>query len=168
MKLGTRWGILVAGVAGAAAMAIGPVSAAVVNTTAEPNCPGGPATNDNIFGTQGPDNLCAGNGNDNVFARGGNDSIDGSGGNDSIYGDAGDDVVRGGPGLDKVFGGDGNDDLRGGADADQLYGEAGDDFLDARTGDNAAKDFVFCGPGNDIVQVNPEDYVHSDCETSLP
>ena len=70
------------------------------------------------------------------------DTIDGRGGNDTIKAFAGSDVLTGGTGVDRITAG------------------AGDDRVRVRDG---RRDLVDCGPGRDIVVVDPVDAVRR-CE----
>lgn len=92
---------------------------------------------EDVVGTPFTD-VIVGNASDNViYGKGGSDRIDGLGGNDTLN-------VPGGPSW--VDGGD------------------GDDTLNVK---NAAKDFVSCGAGNDVANIDPsETFVpFSGCET---
>lgn len=61
-----------------------------------------------------------------------------------------------------VSGSDGNDDLYGGSGREVILGGEGDDFIEAKDG---ARDFVSCGPGDDVASVDGADRVAGDCET---
>lgn len=74
-------------------------------------------------------------------------------GADLIYGGAGADSLSGGAGEDEIYGLEGRDFLLGGA---------GDDFIEAADGE---RDYIGCGPGNDVVSVDKKDLVAHDCET---
>lgn len=84
------------------------------------------------------------------------------------------DCVIGGP----CIGTSGNDTINGSELEDVIYGLEGDDIIDP--GNDAATDYVFCGPGFDVVnqmpgplpepqqgflQYEPEpDFIADDCE----
>ena len=76
-----------------------------------------------------------------------------SGGTNSITGDAGINQLTGSVGDDTIDGGPGND---------ILDGKAGNDTINARDG---YADFVTCGAGTDVANVDTLDTVSSDCET---
>ena len=90
---------------------------------------------------------------DTLQGSGGGESLVGFGGGDETWGLAGDDVLSSGGGGDELYGGRGHDALLGGA---------GDDFVEARDGE---RDYVWCGPGDDAVSVDPVDRVARNCET---
>lgn len=100
------------------------------------------------------------------------DALRGSGSGERLGGSAGDDVVHGFAGEDSLFGGEGDDELYGGAGRDVLLGGGGDDFIEAKDG---VRDYVDCGPGQDVASVdgggNGEallDRVAPNCETVYP
>ena len=79
------------------------------------------------------------------------------------------DCVIGGP----CIGTSGNDTINGSSEPDVIYGLEGDDTIDP--GNDAATDYVFCGPGYDIVNQEPRivpdiqyssepDVIAEDCE----
>jgi Ca2+-binding RTX toxin-like protein len=94
-----------------------------------------------------------GGGGDSLRGSGGGETLVGLGGGDETWGLAGDDALSGGGGDDELYGGPGHDALLGGA---------GDDFIEARDGE---RDYVWCGPGDDAVSVDPADRVARNCET---
>jgi hypothetical protein len=49
------------------------------------------------------------------------------------------------------------------ASPDLPFGREGDDFIDAADAKGAA-DAVYCGPGNDLVVADTEDFIADDCE----
>src|SRR4028119_571496 len=79
------------------------------------------------------------------------------------------DCVMGGP----CIGTSGNDTINGSSEQDEIYGLEGDDTIDP--GNDAATDYVFCGPGYDVVNQEPRvlpdvqyayepDVIAEDCE----
>jgi len=99
---------------------------------------------------------------DAVIGGGDDDSLRGSGGGESLVGFGGGDETWGLAGDDALYGGGGDDELYGGTGHDALLGGAGDDFVEARDGE---RDYVWCGPGDDAVSVDPVDRVARNCET---
>ena len=91
-----------------------------------------------------------------------NDKIRGFSGPDTIRSGRGDDMVRGGRGKDVIFAGAGSDKVWGGKDSDLIRGLAGDDWIDVRDG---ARDWVYCGKGQDVVMADRMDRVAGNCET---
>jgi Ca2+-binding RTX toxin-like protein len=91
----------------------------------------------------------------------GDDLIYGLAGSDRLFGMGGGDYLLGGSGVDWVWGGAGSDRLRGGVGRDHIYGGSGADVILARDGE---VDTVDCGPGADIVYVDPGDRTRN-CET---
>ena len=82
----------------------------------------------------------------------GPDLVLGTSGDDIVHGRAGNDVIRTGPGDDRIWAGDG---------ADRVYAGPGDDRI--KTFGSAARNFVDCGPGRDVVIANPGDVLRR-CE----
>ncbi|CAA9476033.1 MAG: Alkaline phosphatase [uncultured Solirubrobacteraceae bacterium] len=72
------------------------------------------------------------------------------------------DTLVGSAGVNDLSGGLGNDRIDGGRGNDVLSGNAGDDTIDARDG---FADFVSCGAGNDVANVDTLDEISPDCET---
>ncbi len=79
------------------------------------------------------------------------------------------DCVIGGP----CIGTSGNDTINGSSEQDVIYGLEGDDTIDP--GNDATTDYVFCGPGYDVVNQEPRvapnlqyasepDIIAEDCE----
>lgn len=79
------------------------------------------------------------------------------------------DCIMGGP----CMGTSGNDTINGSSQQDVIYGLEGDDTIDP--GNDAATDYVFCGPGYDVVNQEPRvvagiqyasepDVIAEDCE----
>lgn len=97
-----------------------------------------------------------------VLGGGAADSLQGSGGGETLVGFGGEDETRGLGGDDALSGGGGDDELYGGSGHDALLGGAGDDFVEARDGE---RDYVWCGPGDDTVSMDPVDRVTRSCET---
>jgi hypothetical protein len=75
--------------------------------------------------------------------------VNGGRGNDVIRGGSGDDRINGGAGDDKLRGGRGDDELNGGRGHDIVRGGRGDDVV---RGGPGLFDFVFGGPGRDVVR----------------
>jgi len=90
---------------------------------------------------------------------------------DTITGSALADDIRAGRRSDQITGGTGNDEVRAGRgndvvldgtndrDQDRILGGEGNDTIDVQEfrKDDADKDFVDCGPGEDTVSVDPTD-----------
>ena len=125
----------------------------------------GQGETDLIFGLAGDDNLLGGSGKDivqgNTFER----SL---GGDKNLAGGDGNDVVFGGKGSDKVMGQEGNDFLSDGefenAVKDDLSGGTGNDVLDVINKTGVTKDVAACGAGFDRVLADRKDVVAPDCE----
>jgi Ca2+-binding RTX toxin-like protein len=92
----------------------------------------------------------------------GSDVLQGTAEADTIRGYAGADRILGRAGADKIYGGDGADRLFPGDDSriDVLRGGPGPDRIFARTGQGLGpdenvigRDYVYAGPGNDLVKV---------------
>jgi Ca2+-binding RTX toxin-like protein len=71
-------------------------------------------------------------------------------------------TIRGTPAADRLSGRGGNDVLIGRAGRDVVDGGRGADRLVLRDGE---RDTAICGPGRDVVLVDPVDVVLGDCET---
>lgn len=125
---------------------------------------------DRIFGGGGDDELegdgASLQGGDLLMGGSGNDRLAGRSGDDRIYGDArsatagppGADELVGGSGRDLLVGGPGNDLIAARYDGDRVLAGAGNDvinLLGGDTGDENARVFVDCGPGRDVVVINP-------------
>jgi RTX calcium-binding nonapeptide repeat (4 copies) len=103
------------------------------------------------------------------------DFLRGSEDDDLLRGGEGDDAIVAKAGADEVVGGPGHDVLYAAYDVpvelapnapaspDLLFGGEGDDFIDAADAKGAA-DAVYCGPGDDLVEVDAEDFIADDCE----
>jgi RTX calcium-binding nonapeptide repeat (4 copies) len=103
------------------------------------------------------------------------DFLRGSEDDDLLRGGEGDDAIVAKAGADEVVGGSGDDALFAAYDVpvelapntpaspDLLFGGEGDDFIDAADAKGAA-DAVYCGPGNDLVEADAEDFIADDCE----
>ena len=83
----------------------------------------------------------------------GDDFIDGGAAGDDIDAGAGNDIVHGGSATDRINGGAGND---------VIYSDSGGDLIDAGDGNDTvyvnngtAVDTVDCGPGPDVLHINP-------------
>ncbi|BBL80833.1 hypothetical protein RxyAA322_26870 [Rubrobacter xylanophilus] len=81
---------------------------------------------------------------------------------DALVALAGHDALWGLGGRDLLAGGPGDDELYGGAGADVLLGGEGSDFIEGADGE---PDRILCGPGEDVVNADPQDRVAPDCET---
>src|SRR4051812_28445277 len=142
----------------------------------------GGAGDDSLFGQTGPDTLIGASGDDILDGASGIDRLDGGPGDDILDGGfgadimdggAGDDALDGGADDDHLTGGDGNDTLHGGTGGDRIDGGGGDDelYADSRPdhidggagGDTiyantgGALASVGCGPGDDVLFINPYD-----------
>ena len=105
---------------------------------------------------QGSDLMLGGAGNDRLAGRAGNDRVFGDGTDEN--GGAGNDELVGGSGRDTLVGGPGNDAIFGAYDGDRIIAGAGNDavsLLGGDTGDPNGTVFVNCGPGLDVVVINP-------------
>jgi RTX calcium-binding nonapeptide repeat (4 copies) len=103
------------------------------------------------------------------------DFLRGSEEDDLMRGGGGDDAIVAKAGADEVVGGPGDDVLYAAykvpvelapnapASPDLLFGGEGDDFIDVTDAKGAA-DAVYCGPGNDLVEADAEDFIADDCE----
>ena len=119
-----------------------------------------------IVGTDGPDGLAGAGGDDAVIGGYGDDLLQGFDGADLLVGEAGADEVYGGAGDDALYAAyDLPTELAPNAPAshDLLYGGEGDDFIDTADA-KGAFDAVYCGPGDDRVEADAEDFVAGDCE----
>jgi len=142
----------------------------------------GQSGKDTYYGTLEDDWITGGSGDDFLLGGGGSDLIDGGSDSDQLGGDAGDDLLFGGSGNDIQYGGTGDDQLDGGSgndianggsgndtlfgrsEADLLDGGAGDDIVYGGTGDDTllwrgaenagARDTIFGGDGNDLLQLD--------------
>lgn len=92
----------------------------------------------------------------------GDDALRGSDLDDRLAGFGGEDRVLGLAGKDGLSGGGGDDELYGGQGSDALLGGTGDDFFETKDGE---RDYLDCGPGDDVASVDLEDYVSRTCET---
>lgn len=164
----------------------------------------GKGGNDLIYGNLGDDYIDGGTGSDanlpdfiGLEGGSGDDRVSGGSGNDIIDGDylnclvpacdedadvevpnnqQGDDSLDGGPGDDGIYGQRGNDTLIGGPGIDLLFGDQDNDRIYARDGQ---VDYIYCGPGNDLVQYDKnldvffnsneveKPFEQSDCEGQL-
>jgi Ca2+-binding RTX toxin-like protein/Tol biopolymer transport system component len=139
----------------------------------------GKGGNDRLFGGGGDDELEGDGstpGNDLLMGGSGNDRLAGRSGNDRLYGDArspnagppGNDELQGGSGKDLMVGGPGDDLIAGAYDGDVIRAGAGNDIINLLGGDTSdpnGRAFVDCGPGFDIVAINPERRaVYRNCE----
>jgi Tol biopolymer transport system component len=133
---------------------------------------------DLLEGKGGSDKLDAGAGNDEIEGDGsslqgndteiggpGDDRLAGRAGNDLLFGDereptgpAGNDEIVGGSGRDTLVGGGGNDLLMGAYDGDRILAGSGNDVVSLLGGDTTDPNgtvYVDCGPGTDVVVINP-------------
>jgi Ca2+-binding RTX toxin-like protein len=112
---------------------------------------------DNLFGGKGKDWLLGGNercafgGDKNLVGGPGNDGVQGGLGSDNALGGSGNDFVHGDNGADTVSGGEGRDFVDGANGADRMLGQGGSDFLIDGPIDEASKDTLAAGDGNDII-----------------
>jgi Tol biopolymer transport system component/Ca2+-binding RTX toxin-like protein len=105
---------------------------------------------------QGDDTLIGGVGNDRLAGRTGDDRLFGDTPDGS--GPSGNDELVGGSGRDLLVGGAGSDALMGAYDGDRILAGAGDDVVSLLGGDTTDPNrtvYVDCGPGNDLVVINP-------------
>jgi Ca2+-binding RTX toxin-like protein len=118
-----------------------------------------PPTGDTCYGTPGDDLIEGSLEADTIRALAGDDRVDGFNGNDKIFGGTGNDTLLGAEDSDIVIGGPGDDTIdlvafdvptnpEEPAPTDRGRGGAGDDIFLAEDGN---KDFINCGPGDDIV-----------------
>jgi Ca2+-binding RTX toxin-like protein len=63
---------------------------------------------------------------------------------------------------DEIWGLASDDELYGGPGRDAMLGGARDDFLESKDGE---RDYVDCGPGEDVASVDMQDRVSRTCET---
>ncbi|HEX4718319.1 MAG TPA: hypothetical protein VH300_07310 [Thermoleophilaceae bacterium] len=104
-------------------------------------------------------------GNDTLIGGAGHDRLAGRSGNDRLFGDtpdgggpAGNDELVGGSGHDLLVGGGGSDVLMGAYDGDRILAGSGNDVISLLGGDTTDPNgtvYVDCGPGYDIVVINP-------------
>jgi Ca2+-binding RTX toxin-like protein len=131
-----------------------------------------------VIGGHGAD-VMTGNARRNVFGGGdGDDVLTGAAGDDQLDGGSGADRLDGGDGADVLGGEDGDDLLVGGPDVDRFYGDdvsaclatscpSGRDDIRARDGN---REQINCGPGVDVLDVDPVDvledsvYLSDQCE----
>ena len=110
------------------------------------------------IGTDGPDTLRGTDGDDKLIGKGGNDILFALRGDDNLLGGPGNDIVLGGNefrplgGEKNLDGGSGNDVVNGGKGSDNLVG-GGNDFLSDGEFDNAVRDNLSAGAGNDALDV---------------
>jgi Ca2+-binding RTX toxin-like protein len=128
--------------------------------------------NDVMIGSPRADGFSGYEGDDNLRGGRGDDSLDGGPGNDVVAGDQGADTVSGGHGQDTVDGGPGRDNIYGeyalGCDMDTAC-VGGADVLRAIDGE---RDFISCGVGTDVAQIDRIDIVRdipsaTECERFL-
>jgi Ca2+-binding RTX toxin-like protein len=130
--------------------------------------------------------LCEGTNGDDIIKDGDDGQIiDGLPGNDIINSGGGDDDVCGGPGNDRIHLGNGNDrawgdgsickGMPGPEGSDRINGGPGDDIITHGfvwdTESDGFKDFLDCGPGDDIALLNitvDRDEAASNCEHINP
>jgi Ca2+-binding RTX toxin-like protein/Tol biopolymer transport system component len=105
---------------------------------------------------QGDDTLIGGDGNDRLAGRSGDDRLFGD--STDGGGSPGNDELVGGSGRDLLAGGGGNDALMGAYDGDRIIAGAGNDVIGLLGGDTTDPNgtvYVDCGPGVDLVVINP-------------
>jgi hypothetical protein len=118
---------------------------------------GGVAQAKDITGTNGDDNPLRGTDSaDFISGLDGADYIVGEGGADGLYGGSGDDEVHGNAGRDHI---------EGELGSDEMFGGPSDDTISAVDG---SADYVNCGSGSDIVNVDEIDIVNENCESATP
>jgi Tol biopolymer transport system component len=125
---------------------------------------------DRMFGGGGDDELegdgATNQGDDLLMGGAGSDRLAGRAGHDRLYGDArsptagrpGADELLGSSGRDLLVGGPGPDLLLAAYDGDRVLAGAGNDVVNLLGGDTSdpnARVHVDCGPGRDVVVVNP-------------
>ena len=125
---------------------------------------------DRMFGGAGDDELegdgASLQGDDLLMGGSGSDRLAGRSGDDRIYGDArsatagppGNDELTGGSGRDLLVGGPGNDLILARYDGDRVLAGSGSDvvnLLGGDTSDGGTRVTVDCGPGRDVVVINP-------------
>jgi len=120
----------------------------------------GGAGSDTLRGEEGDDSLFGGDGDDALWGHAGDDSLSGGDGDDSLTGGEGQDWLWGGEGADTLSGGLGRDTLLGGGGQDELFGGSGDDRLIGS--DDALRDFLNGGTGNDTLQMGADDWATGD------
>jgi hypothetical protein len=81
---------------------------------------------------------------------------------ESAFGGSGNDRIVAGPNSNTLRGGAGNDFITGGPGEQRIEGEEGDDTIDSRDG---VFDSIDCGPGNDTVLADPDDFATA-CEAA--
>jgi Ca2+-binding RTX toxin-like protein/Tol biopolymer transport system component len=120
----------------------------------------GGAGNDELEGdgssNQGGDTLLGGAGDDRLAGRAGNDRLFGDTPDGS--GPQGNDELVGGSGRDLLVGGGGNDAVMGAYDGDRIIAGSGNDVVSLLGGDTSDPNgtvYVDCGPGIDLVVINP-------------
>lgn len=110
--------------------------------------------------TGGNDRLFGGAGTDFLFGEWGHDYLGGGVGDDWLYGGEGDDIVCGQDGFDRLWGENGqdvlwggnhDDQLYGGVGVDLLYGEDGNDQLNGGGRNDANRNQLMGGLGNDTL-----------------
>jgi Ca2+-binding RTX toxin-like protein len=129
----------------------------------------GKGANDVLFALGGKDNLLGGEGKDwvaggderipfggdkNLLGGPGNDGVQGGIGSDNALGGSGNDFVHGDNGPDSVIGGEGRDFVDGARGADRMMGGEGGDWLVEGPLNEAWKDTLSAGDGNDIIIVD--------------
>jgi Ca2+-binding RTX toxin-like protein/Tol biopolymer transport system component len=129
----------------------------------------GKGGSDKLDGGAGNDELegdgSSNQGNDTLIGGAGDDRLAGRAGNDRLFGDTpdgsgpqGNDELVGGAGRDLLVGGGGNDALMGAYDGDRILAGAGNDVISLLGGDTSDSNgtvYVDCGPGVDLVVINP-------------
>ena len=122
---------------------------------------------DTLHGGTGADALRGGEGDDTIVGQSDNDMLIGGAGDDALQGSAGDDTLFGGAGADALLGGLDDDLLQGGRGADTLFGGWGNDTLsgiedtsgDARVSEDAERDYLNGGGGDDVILAGGDDIV---------
>jgi hypothetical protein len=81
---------------------------------------------------------------------------------ESLYGGIANDRIVAGPNANTLRGYAGNDSITGGPGEQRIEGDEGDDTIDSRDG---VYDSIDCGPGNDVVFADADDFT-SGCEVA--
>lgn len=130
----------------------------------------GGSAGDSLTGDQGDNIIDGGLGGDTLHGGAGTDFVDYSSATTPVTADldgaAGDDGRAGegdtiGADVEAIIGGEAGDTLSGGPDANFLDGGPGDDTIITADG---VRDVIDCGPGSDVVYVDPVDAIFG-CET---
>lgn len=141
----------------------------VLTGTDGPDLLEGKGGSDKLDGLAGDDELegdgSSLQGDDTLIGGAGDDRLAGRAGNDRLFGDepdgsgpAGNDELVGGSGRDLLVGGGGDDAIMGAYDGDRILAGSGNDVVSLLGGDTTdpkGSVYVDCGPGVDLVVINP-------------